>query len=258
MTVQDNGIGVDPEQASRIFGMFTRAEPARGRRDRARGLPPDRRGARRTDLGRAPRGRRKRVPFHAAALTPLWTNLHWTRRRRPGRFPPRNLDRGESWCTDAGVLGSSLRRWRCSGWRARLRLPTLRSRSGLTARPRRLQLHGRDPRARVHPGSGRRQDRDGVDDRTAIEIIRPEGVQRGPEGPGDHRPEPVLHDARARQRGRSCIDDIDGDGLNDKWPLFYDNYFVPRGYAVILAEMDGTGELDRLPDARRPRRRRLR
>ncbi len=37
-----------------------------------------------------------------------------------------------------------------------------------------------------------------------------------------------------------CIADVDGDGINDKWPLWYDNYFVPRGYAVILAEMDGT------------------
>ena len=35
--------------------------------------------------------------------------------------------------------------------------------------------------------------------------------------------------------------DLDGDGINDQWPLFYDNYFVPRGYAYILAEMDGTG-----------------
>ena len=37
-----------------------------------------------------------------------------------------------------------------------------------------------------------------------------------------------------------CIGDLDGDGLNDRWPLWYDNYFVPRGYAVILAEMGGT------------------
>ena len=33
----------------------------------------------------------------------------------------------------------------------------------------------------------------------------------------------------------------DSDGLNDRWPLFYDNFFVPRGYAVILAESNGTG-----------------
>ena len=34
--------------------------------------------------------------------------------------------------------------------------------------------------------------------------------------------------------------DTDGDGLPDKWPLFYDNYFVPRGYAVVLLDMVGT------------------
>ena len=37
-----------------------------------------------------------------------------------------------------------------------------------------------------------------------------------------------------------CIADVDADGVNDRWPLFYDNYFVPRGYAYVLAEMDGT------------------
>ena len=34
--------------------------------------------------------------------------------------------------------------------------------------------------------------------------------------------------------------DLDGDGLLDRWPLFYDNYFVPRGYAVVLLDMVGT------------------
>ena len=38
-----------------------------------------------------------------------------------------------------------------------------------------------------------------------------------------------------------CMRDFDGDGVNDKWPLFYDNYFVPRGYAYVLAQMNGTG-----------------
>ena len=31
------------------------------------------------------------------------------------------------------------------------------------------------------------------------------------------------------------------DNVNDRWPLFYDNYFVPRGYAYVLAQMNGTG-----------------
>ncbi len=35
--------------------------------------------------------------------------------------------------------------------------------------------------------------------------------------------------------------DWDGDGVNDRWPLFYDNYFVPRGYAYVLGQMLGTG-----------------
>ena len=35
--------------------------------------------------------------------------------------------------------------------------------------------------------------------------------------------------------------DWNGDSVNDHWPLFYDNYFVPRGYAYILAQMNGTG-----------------
>ena len=35
--------------------------------------------------------------------------------------------------------------------------------------------------------------------------------------------------------------DWNGDSVNDRWPLFYDNYFVPRGYAYVLAQMNGTG-----------------
>ena len=50
--------------------------------------------------------------------------------------------------------------------------------------------------------------------------------------------------------------DWDNDGVNDRWPLFYDNYFVPRGYAFILAQMNGTAYTTRLPDARRPDRHR--
>ena len=41
--------------------------------------------------------------------------------------------------------------------------------------------------------------------------------------------------------------DTDGDGLLDRWPLFYDNYFVPRGYAVVLLDMVGTSNSTGLP-----------
>ena len=83
-------------------------------------------------------------------------------------------------------------------------------------------------------------DLDGVPDEIAMDIIRPAATA------GDLKV-PLIMDASpyyttvCRGNEGECIADIDGDGLNDKWPLFYDNYFVPRGYAVMLLHMAGTG-----------------
>ncbi|WP_053225767.1 CocE/NonD family hydrolase [Solirubrobacter soli] len=91
-------------------------------------------------------------------------------------------------------------------------------------------------RERVYIPNGQDSDMDGVEDRTAIEIMRPK----------TNDPVPVIvapspyYTADCGQFVGECIGDLDGDGINDRWPLWYDNYFVPRGYAVILAEMDGT------------------
>ncbi len=58
---------------------------------------------------------------------------------------------------------------------------------------------------------------------------------------------PVIMDASpyyttlCRGNDTECIGDTNGDGLNDRWPLYYDNYFVPRGYAMMLLHMAGTG-----------------
>jgi X-Pro dipeptidyl-peptidase len=90
------------------------------------------------------------------------------------------------------------------------------------------------------PVPGVDQDLDGVDDVTAIEIIRPlesDGALRVP-AIIDASP---YYTTVGRGNESEFIADVDGDGVNDKWPLFYDNYFVERGYAVILAQMDGTG-----------------
>lgn len=90
------------------------------------------------------------------------------------------------------------------------------------------------------PVAGVDQDLDGIDDVTAIDIIRPA------ESDGELRV-PAIIDASpyyttvGRGNEGELIADHDGDGVNDRWPLFYDNYFVPRGYAVVLAQMDGTG-----------------
>ena len=83
-------------------------------------------------------------------------------------------------------------------------------------------------------------DLDGVPDEIAMDIIRPAAGATGLKSP-------VIMDASpyfttlCRGNEGECIADVDGDGLNDRWPLFYDNYFVPRGYAVMLLHMVGTG-----------------
>ena len=90
------------------------------------------------------------------------------------------------------------------------------------------------------PVPGVDQDLDGVVDRTAIDIIRPAETNAGLKAPAIIDPSP-YYTTLGRGNESQLIADLDGDGLNDKWPLFYDNYFVPRGYAVILADMNGTG-----------------
>ena len=81
---------------------------------------------------------------------------------------------------------------------------------------------------------------DGSNDVVAMDIIRPVATENGLKAP-------VIMDASpyyttvCRGHEGECINDVDGDGINDRWPLFYDNYFVPRGYAIVLLHMAGTG-----------------
>src|ERR1700754_2204406 len=91
-------------------------------------------------------------------------------------------------------------------------------------------------RERVYIPNGQDADMDGVEDRTAIEIMRPKTDAKVP---AIVAPSPYYTSAPGQFVNQS-IADVDGDGLNDRWALWYDNFFVPRGYAVILAEMDGT------------------
>ncbi|WP_445152556.1 CocE/NonD family hydrolase [Baekduia sp. Peel2402] len=92
-------------------------------------------------------------------------------------------------------------------------------------------------RERVYiPQPGIDQDANGVADDIAIEIIRPD---TGDSVPVVIDPSPYYTTVCRGNEGQ-CIADANSDGKNDKWPLFLDNYFVPRGYAVILAESNGT------------------
>ncbi|MEV5550490.1 Xaa-Pro dipeptidyl-peptidase [Streptomyces sp. NPDC052309] len=86
-------------------------------------------------------------------------------------------------------------------------------------------------------------DGDGEDDRVAVDIVRP----REPARQG--RKIPVIMDASpyyscCGRGNESQKKTYDADGDVVQMPLFYDNYFVPRGYAVIGVDLAGTNRSD--------------
>ncbi|MBB1160265.1 Xaa-Pro dipeptidyl-peptidase [Amycolatopsis dendrobii] len=86
---------------------------------------------------------------------------------------------------------------------------------------------------------GRDGDGDGVPDRVAADIVRPkEPAEAG-------KKIPVIMDASPYYssvgRGNETqFKTYDAQGRPVSFPLFYDNYFVPRGYAVVLVDLAGT------------------
>ncbi|MDQ0597526.1 X-Pro dipeptidyl-peptidase [Streptomyces canus] len=90
-------------------------------------------------------------------------------------------------------------------------------------------------------------DGDGRSDRVAVDIVRPrELAQQG-------RKVPVVMDAspyysccgRGNESQRKTYD-ANGDVV--QMPLFYDNYFVPRGYAFVGVDLAGTNRSDGCDD----------
>ncbi|OLF05595.1 Xaa-Pro dipeptidyl-peptidase [Actinophytocola xinjiangensis] len=85
--------------------------------------------------------------------------------------------------------------------------------------------------------TSRDDDGDGERDTIAVDIIRPRGV--------DGRV-PVIMDPSPYYlccgRGNEPeYKEYDADGTATRFPLFYDNYFVPRGYAYAAVDLAGTG-----------------
>jgi X-Pro dipeptidyl-peptidase len=94
-------------------------------------------------------------------------------------------------------------------------------------------------RERVFIESPYDSDKNNVNDVVAIDIKRPKATNEGLKAPVVMDPSP-YYSTLGRGFESQLKRDTDGDGLLDQWPLFYDNYFVPRGYAVILMDMIGT------------------
>ncbi|HEX6025745.1 MAG TPA: CocE/NonD family hydrolase, partial [Solirubrobacter sp.] len=90
------------------------------------------------------------------------------------------------------------------------------------------------------PQPGIDQDNDGNDDYVTADIIRPKEASAANKMPAIIDPSP-YYTTLCRGNESQCMADWDNDGVNDRWPLYYDNYFVPRGYAYILGQMNGTG-----------------
>ncbi|MFE6666285.1 Xaa-Pro dipeptidyl-peptidase [Streptomyces sp. NPDC057697] len=86
-------------------------------------------------------------------------------------------------------------------------------------------------------------DGDGRTDRVAADIIRPrEPAARG-------RKIPVIMDASpyyscCGRGNESQLKTYDADGRPVGFPLHYDNYFVPRGYAFVAVDLAGTNRSD--------------
>jgi X-Pro dipeptidyl-peptidase len=97
------------------------------------------------------------------------------------------------------------------------------------------------------PQPGIDQDRNGVMDWITADIIRPNTTEKVPAiiDPTPHATSPNLIPPSVATgclgRERECMADWDDDGRNDRWPQWYDNYFIPRGYAFILGQANGTG-----------------
>ncbi|MET9523413.1 Xaa-Pro dipeptidyl-peptidase [Streptomyces coeruleorubidus] len=86
-------------------------------------------------------------------------------------------------------------------------------------------------------------DRDGKADRVAVDIVRP----REPARQG--RKVPVIMDASpyyscCGRGNESQKKTYDANGDVNQMPLYYDNYFVPRGYAFVGVDLAGTNRSD--------------
>ena len=82
-------------------------------------------------------------------------------------------------------------------------------------------------------------DQDGAPDRVAVDVVRPrEAAERRLKIPVILEASPYY--SCCGRGNESELKEYDATGTITKQPLFYDNYFVPRGYAFVAADLAGT------------------
>ena len=94
-------------------------------------------------------------------------------------------------------------------------------------------------RESVRVQTGLDGDHDGTPDQVAVDLVRPR------EAAAAHRRVPVVMEASpyyacCGRGNESELKEYDATGTIAKEPLFYDNYFVPRGYAFVAVDLPGT------------------
>ncbi|MEU3027140.1 Xaa-Pro dipeptidyl-peptidase [Streptomyces incarnatus] len=98
-------------------------------------------------------------------------------------------------------------------------------------------------RESVWVDTGLDEDGDGRPDRVAADIVRPAEPAR------EGRKVPVIMDASpyyscCGRGNENQVKTYDASGHVVQMPLFYDNYFVPRGYAFVGVDLAGTDRSD--------------
>ncbi len=94
-------------------------------------------------------------------------------------------------------------------------------------------------------------DGDGRSDRVAVDIVRPrEAAQAGLKVPVIMDASPYYSCCGRGNENQLKTYDANGDIVQA--PLFYDNYFVPRGYATVLVDLAGTDRSDGCVDVGGP------
>ncbi|WP_223183412.1 Xaa-Pro dipeptidyl-peptidase [Streptomyces sp. CBMA370] len=107
--------------------------------------------------------------------------------------------------------------------------------------------YGDAVRESVWVDTGLDGDGDGRADRVAVDIVRPR------ETAATGRRIPVVMDASpyyacCGRGNESQKKTYDADGRPVQFPLYYDNYFVPRGYAFVAVDLAGTNRSDGCDD----------